>query len=124
MTEAEAYTAFLKARWPETGGKPVCPRCGSTRAYIGKNRRRLFHCANPQCRAQFSATSGTAFASRKMTYARLLYVMERAGKCASLEIQRQLGCQYKTAYVAAQKVVSGSPERWIGYWQKPREIQS
>jgi hypothetical protein len=31
--EEAAYKAFRRIRWHETGGEPVCPRCGSLDAY-------------------------------------------------------------------------------------------
>lgn len=49
-------------RWPDTDGKPVCPKCGHTESYEIKARRK-YECT--ACRHQFSATSGTIFASRK-----------------------------------------------------------
>lgn len=118
MTETEAYAAFLRWRWPETNGRPVCPECSSQKVYVGKTGRRLFHCANGECRRQFTATASTIFARRKMAFASILVALDIAGECSALELKRRLGCGYKVAYVTAQKIASGNPRRWVGYWQR------
>jgi transposase-like protein len=63
MSDAEAETMFRALRWPETLGCPICPHCGSLKAYdcprpSGSPR---FRCAD--CGHDFSVTSGTLFAS-------------------------------------------------------------
>src|SRR4051812_35649517 len=67
--EDAAYVTFRQVRWPETNGEPVCPRCGSLDHYDIPTRRK-FKCA--ACQHQFSVTSGTIFASRKMSFTDLL----------------------------------------------------
>ena len=103
--EAKAYETFCKMRWAETGGQPVCPRCGCEEAYDIATRRK-FKCKN--CHHQFSVTSGTIFASRKMDFVDLLaaiFLIVNAGKGLSmLQLSRDLDCQYKTAFVLAHKL--------------------
>jgi hypothetical protein len=67
--EAAAYRRFRRLRWPDTGGEPVCPVCGCLDVYTLSTRRR-FKCA--ACHRQFSVTSGTIFASRKLSFVDLL----------------------------------------------------
>jgi hypothetical protein len=67
--EDKAYETFCKLRWSATNGEPTCPRCGSLDAYKVTTRRK-FKCA--ACGHQFSVTSGTIFASRKMKFVDLL----------------------------------------------------
>jgi hypothetical protein len=67
--EDAAYDVFCKMRWPETDGEAICPDCGCCEAYKITTRRR-FKCKG--CRRQFSVTSGTIFASRKMDFVDLL----------------------------------------------------
>ena len=50
-------------RWPETGGRPVCINCGHKHCY--PIRRQCFKCQ--KCRREFSVTSKTVFAFRKMS---------------------------------------------------------
>lgn len=115
MTEDDlAYSAFLQWRWPETEGKPICPACDHGRIYNISTRRR-FKCAG--CYTQFSATTGTVFASRKMTFANIIEVLNLLGKVPALELSRRIGSQYKTAFVLAHKL-RGNPSEWVGYWQR------
>ncbi len=67
--EDKAYETFCRMRWAETEGEPVCPRCGGLDAYTISTRRK-FKCK--ACGHQFSVTSGTIFASRKMPFVALL----------------------------------------------------
>lgn len=98
--EAKAYRRFCALRWPETNRSPVCPRCGCLEFYELKARRR-FKCA--ACHHQFSVTSGTIFASRKLSYVDLLgaiclFVNASKGMSA-VQLSRDLEVQYKTAFV-------------------------
>ena len=66
MSKAEAQTTFACIRWSETDGKPVCPQCGSLNAYDCRrpNGAPRWRCRG--CKADFSLTSSTLFASHKM----------------------------------------------------------
>ena len=103
--EAKAYETFCQMRWPETNGEAVCPRCGHDETY-SINTRRKFKCKS--CHHQFSVTSGTIFASRKMDFVDLLAaicILVNASKGVSmLQLSRDLDCQYKTAFVLAHKL--------------------
>lgn len=101
--EDKAYETFKSMRWE--GGEPVCPRCGGLEAYEITTRRK-FKCR--ACHHQFSVTSGTIFASRKMDYTDLLaaicvFVNAVKGLSAS-QMSRDLDCQYKTAFVLSHKL--------------------
>lgn len=105
LTDEQAYEAFKAIRWAETEGKPFCAKCGSVTVYEFKARR-IFKCKG--CGAQFSVTSGTIFASRKMAVRDLLaaiaiFVNGAKGHSA-LQLSRDLDCQYKTAFVLAHKL--------------------
>lgn len=105
MGEDKAYDTFRKLRWPETDGEAVCPRCGCVETYEISTRRR-FKCV--ACHHQFSVTSGTIFASRKMSYTDLLAAIvifvNGAKGVAALQLSRDLDCQYKTAFVLSHKL--------------------
>jgi len=68
--------------------------------------RRKFKCS--ACHHQFSVTSGTIFASRKMAYVDLLaaicIIVNSAKGLSALQLSRDLDCQYKTAFVLAHKL--------------------
>lgn len=105
MGEAKAYELFLALRWPETDGDAVCPKCGSCEAYEIKSRRR-FECK--ECRRQFSVTSGTIFASRKLSFTDLLAAVAIIADCAkglsAMQLSRDLDVQVKTAFVLSHKI--------------------
>src|ERR1043166_9268601 len=105
MGEDAAYRTFCELRWPETEGEAVCPRCGCTESYNIATRRR-FKCV--ACHHQFSVTSGTIFASRKLSFTDLLAAVvifvNGAKGVAALQLSRDLDVQYKTAFVLAHKL--------------------
>jgi len=103
--EEAAYATFRNFRWPLTDGEPVCPRCGSLDAYSIPKRRK-FKCSG--CYHQFSVTSGTILASRKMTFTDLLaalcIIANAAKGVSALQLARDLDCQHKSAFVLAHKL--------------------
>lgn len=105
MGEDKAYQTFCEMRWPETEGEAVCPRCGCVETYNITTRRK-FKCV--ACHHQFSVTSGTIFASRKMSFTDLLAAIvifvNGAKGVAALHLSRDLDCQYKTAFVLTHKL--------------------
>jgi transposase-like protein len=105
MGEDEAYGVFCDMRWPETDGEPICPRCGCVEAYAISTRRK-FKCV--ACHHQFSVTSGTIFASRKLSFTDLLAAIaifvNGAKGISALQASRDLDVQYKTAFVLFHKL--------------------
>lgn len=105
MGEDVAYRTFCQMRWPDTDGEAVCPRCGCYETYSITSRRK-FKCVG--CSHQFSVTSGTIFASRKMSFTDLLAAIvifvNGAKGVAALHLSRDLDCQYKTAFVLTHKL--------------------
>ncbi|BAQ49590.1 IS1595 family transposase [Methylobacterium aquaticum] len=103
--EDKAYATFRCLRWPETDGEPVCPRCGCLDHYDIPTRRR-FKCAG--CRHQYSVTSGTIFASRKLSFMDLcagIAIFVNAVKgLSALQLGRDLSVSYKTAWILAHKL--------------------
>ncbi|MEH2469276.1 transposase-like protein [Nitrobacteraceae bacterium AZCC 2161] len=107
MTEPGAYRLFKRARWPETSGAPYCPACGNLRCYeLARGQR--FKCSAKECRKEFTVTSGTIFASRKLKFREILIVIAMSangakGK-AALQVARELGVQTKTAWLHLMKL--------------------
>lgn len=103
--EEAAYRTFCEMRWPETDGAAVCPRCDHAETYDIATRRK-FKCK--ACHHQFSVTSGTIFASRKMDFVDLLaaicLIVNAAKGLSMVQLSRDLDCQYKTAFVLAHKL--------------------
>jgi len=96
---------FVAMRRAAKGGAPNCPKCGSVDCYRCKSRR-IFKCK--ACTAQFSATSGTIFASRKLSYqdtlAAIAVFTNGAKGHSALQMSRDLDVQYRTAFVLQLKL--------------------
>lgn len=110
MSEEEAADAFRLIRWSDTKGEPVCPRCGCLDSYRYETRK-VYRCKG--CSNQFTVTSGTIFASRKLPVrdyllAIAIFVNGAKGHSA-LQLSRDLDCQYKTAFVLAHKLREAIP---------------
>lgn len=105
MSADEAHDTFRMLRWCDTDGDPVCPRCGGlTHSFI--TTRKLWKCQD--CKHQFSVTSGTIFASRKLpvgTYLLAIAIFVNGAKGHSaLQLSRDLDVQYRTAFVLSHKL--------------------
>lgn len=103
--EVKAYATFKRMRWQETAGEPVCPVCGCIDSKPVKGRS-TFRCLG--CNKQYSVTSGTIFASRKMAFTDLLAaicIFVNAVKgLSALQMSRDIDCQYKSAFVLCHKL--------------------
>jgi len=105
LSDEEAFDTFRLVRWSATKGEPVCPRRDCAAVYTYKARK-LWKCK--ACSHQFSVTSGTIFASRKMPIRDILLAVaifvNGAKGHSALQLSRDLDCQYKTAFVLAHKI--------------------
>lgn len=105
MSDDEAREAFRNIRWAATDGTPVCPKCGSCEAYDLRTRQ-VYKCK--ACAKQFSLTSGTIFASRKLAVrdilAAIAIFINGAKGYSALQLSRDLSIDYKTAFVLLHKV--------------------
>jgi transposase-like protein len=108
MSEPGADNVFLRLRWPETDGKPVCPNCACRICYDCRRPSGQPRWRCKACGGDFSVTSGTLFAWHKLplrTYLMAIAVFcnEVKGK-SMLAFARDLDVQYKTAFVLAHKL--------------------
>jgi transposase-like protein len=105
LSDEEAHAKFVEIRWADNDGKPYCPRCGCVDVYTYACRP-LWRCKG--CNKQFSVTSGTIFHSRKLAIrdylAAIAIFVNGAKGHSALQLSRDLGCQYKTAFVLAHKL--------------------
>lgn len=113
--EAAAYDTFCALRWPETDGEAVCPDCGCVETYKITTRRK-YKCK--ACHRQFSVTSGTIFASRKLDFTDLLaaiclFVNGAKGRSA-VQMSREMDVQYKTAWVLCHKLREAMQDEYEG----------
>jgi transposase-like protein len=105
MSDDEAHARFEAIRFADNGGAAFCPRCECTAVYTYAARR-IWKCQ--RCHRQFSVTSGTIFASRKLPirdYLSAIAIFVNAVKgISALQLGRDLDVQYKTAFVLAHKL--------------------
>lgn len=108
-TEERCHAALVALRWPDGF---VCPRCGGRKhGVVGP--RRLFQCS--ACRYQASVKAGTVFAASKLELTKwflAIYLMTQSkNDIAALELMRQLGVKYDTAWLVKQKLMAAMLER-------------
>jgi hypothetical protein len=105
MTDDEAHERFVAIRFADNGGAAFCPKCECTAVYAYTSRK-IWKCK--RCRHQFSVTSGTIFANRKLPirdYLAAIAIFVNAVKgISALQLGRDLDVQYKTAFVLAHKL--------------------
>ena len=105
MSDDEAHGRFEAIRFADNGGAAFCPRCECTAVYTYAARR-IWKCK--ACSHQFSVTSGTIFASRKLPirdYLAAIAIFVNAVKgISALQLGRDLDVQYRTAFVLAHKL--------------------
>jgi transposase-like protein len=83
MKEEDAYRWFMRARWHDNKGEPYCPACGNLD--VRSIRRKCFRCTAAECGREFSVTSGTIFANRKLSFRTL--VMAIAAEREQMKLQ-------------------------------------
>ena len=105
MSDDEAHARFEAIRFADNGGAAFCPYCECAAVYTYASRR-IWKCK--ACGHQFSVTSGTIFASRKLPirdYLAAIAIFVNAVKgLSALQLGRDLDVQYKTAFVLAHKL--------------------
>lgn len=142
LSDVEAYDAFKAIRFASNGGEAFCPKCGAVDLYSLPNRA-MWRCKAKECSCQFSVTSGTIFASRKLCIRDILAAIaifaNGAKGMPALQLSRDLDVQYKTAFVMAHKLreamaaedkgakVSGAVEidgMYAGGYVKPANVKA
>jgi transposase-like protein len=108
MSDEQVERVFIRLRWADNSGEAFCPHCGCTTVYMARRPNGAPRWRCKACRKDFSITSGTLFASHKMPLraylmAVAIFCNEVKGK-SMLALSRDLGTQYKTAFVLAHKM--------------------
>lgn len=107
-TEEQCIEAVCKARWPHGF---ECPECGSVRHC--RLARGVFQCQD--CRKQTSPTAGTIFQGTKLpltVWFQAMHLLTQGKHSVSaLELKRQLGVHYETAWNMKQKIMQVMLER-------------
>jgi transposase-like protein len=96
--------ALIQARWPDGF---VCPGCGGRHASeFRRDGRRYWQCSH--CRRQTSLLSGTIFAASKLPLSVWFLAMhlltQAKNNVSALELRRQLGVCYRTAWLIKHKL--------------------
>jgi ribosomal protein L37AE/L43A len=97
------HAELVAMRWPEGF---VCPKCaGKTHSYSAA--RRIFQCS--ACRKQTSARAGTIFhkSSTPLTkwFLAMHLITSSKNDISSLELSRQIGVKWDTAWLIKQKLM-------------------
>lgn len=105
LTEEEARSQFKLYRWADNEGRPTCPKCGCD-AVNTYRVRRLYKCK--ACYKQFTDTSGTPWAYRKLKYRQIMYLVASIAHNVQAKTVRDIctdmGVQYKTAFLWVHKL--------------------
>ena len=126
MSDEDVERVFIRLRWADNGGNAYCPHCGGATVYMARRPNGTARWRCKACRKDFSITSGTLFASHKMPLrsylmAIAIFANEVKGK-SMLALSRDLGTQYKTAFVLARAMASEVSKFEIGGDGKSAEI--
>lgn len=104
-TEAKAYRALYRARWPK-GFR--CPQCGERRRSKFQRAGRVYYQCRA-CRHQTTLVSGTLFEHSRLplrTWLLALYLLTSTKtNLSGLELKRHLGVNWKTAWRIKHKVM-------------------
>lgn len=110
-TDDECMEHLANMRWPD-GVR--CVTCGSAevKQYVSPTKkqptRKIYQCAEPTCKEQFTATAGTIFHDTHLPltkwFAALALLVDAKKSISAKQIQRHLGIGYKTAWYLAHRI--------------------
>jgi transposase-like protein len=110
-TEAQCRSALFRARWPD-GFR--CPACESAEySTFRRERQTYYQCTG--CRHQTTLLAGTLFEATKLPltiwYLALHLLSSAKTNLSALELKRQLGVCYRTAWRLKHKVMHAMTDR-------------
>ena len=113
-SERACEVAVQRARWP-AGFE--CPACGAkAHSVFERAGARLWQCS--ACRPQTSLIAGTVFASTKLPlrtwFLAIFLLTQSKNNISALELKRQLGVCYRTAWLVKHKLMQAMFEREQG----------
>ncbi|PCI43747.1 MAG: IS1595 family transposase [Proteobacteria bacterium] len=108
-SEEQCRQTLFQWRWP---GGFHCSECGSEK-YCTLKKRPIYQCNN--CHHQTSLTSGTIFAATKLDltiwFLAIHLITQAKTGISAMELHRQLGVTYNTAWGIKQKIMQVMKER-------------
>ena len=112
-TEEQCHAALVKMRWSDGF---VCPHCGGIE-HSYSAARRIFQCS--ACRVQTSARAGTIFHKSRTPLVKwflaIYLITSSKNDIAALELARQLGVKWDTAWLIKQKLMEVMRQRNASY---------
>jgi Zn ribbon nucleic-acid-binding protein len=113
-TEDKCELALAASRWPQGW---VCPRCECKAAYTFRRGRQAYReCVD--CRYQGSLIAGTMFEGSKLPlqvwFMAMQLLSQAKNNVAALELRRQLGVSYPTAWLMKHKIMESMRQREEG----------
>lgn len=105
QNEDAAREAMERIRWPNG---PVCHHCSEASRRYPTKRVGRFRCGNPECRKDFTVTTGTVMERshiplHKWFQAYYLLCSSKKG-ISSKQVERTLGVTYKTAWFLTHRI--------------------
>lgn len=108
-TEGQCRQALFELRWPEGF---VCPECGNE-TYCELSQGHRYQCHS--CHHQTTVTAGTIFAHTKLAlsvwFLGIYRLTQDKKSVSALQLSRELGVNYKTAWSMKQKLMQTMRER-------------
>lgn len=113
-SERQCERALEAARWPQGFG---CPACGDARhTTFYRDGRKYWQCE--RCRHQTTRISGTVFEATKLPLTTWFLAMQlltaAKNNVSALELKRQLGVSYPTAWLLKHKLMQVMVDRDAG----------
>ena len=103
--ESAAREAFEKILWPNG---PICHRCGETKRIYGTKRPGRYRCGNPDCRKDFTVTTGTVMERSHIKLHKWMmgfYLMASSKKgVSSHQLHRSLDITYEAAWFMSHRI--------------------
>ena len=108
-TDQQCEDALFQARWPEGF---QCPAYGYEK-YCRLRTRKVWQCI--RCKHQASLTAGTLFDNTKLPlrtwYLAMYLVTQSKNGISTMDLKRQLGVSYNTAWMVKHKLMQAMRER-------------
>jgi transposase-like protein len=107
FTNDDAARSMIESiRWPDG---PVCSHCGVVNhAYPVTGRAGLYRCAEPECRKDFTCTTGTVMERSKIPlhkWMQAYYLLCSSKKgMSALQLKRQLLISYQSAWFLCHRI--------------------
>jgi len=105
QTDAAARAKIESVRWPNG---PVCGKCGEAERRYATKKEGRWRCGNPECRKDFTVTTGTVMESSHIGLHKWLlafYLLSSSKKgMSSHQLMRSLDVTYKSAWFLSHRV--------------------